>query len=575
MPGPRYRHAVAASEDELVVAIDRPIFVVAPPQAGTHFVADALARSPGVRALGLAGQRAIDIEEITTEPESRQPSDRLTAADATPARSRRLRRELGRLVARVAAAGEDAGRLIDSTPRNALRVSFLDAVFEDASFVFVYREPRDTLESMAHAWRSRRYVTFPDLPDWDGDPWSLLLIPGWKRLAGKTLEEVVVEQWATTTRILLDDLGALPSERWSLVEFRALELRPHAELERLSRFLEIEAPCEPPPASDGFVETPATSAFGGDPLSSASRAALEVAERAHGLIARPLTRGPRRSTDAASPLRSVHSAGARHVLERLGCSVLVAAPTADRLVCMSSEGIGVNTHFLRAAGPRAIAHAGGRLAVAGDGGVTVYVDRPASFEPDGKWSLDAGGIEDLAVAGTRILLVASGLDHVAELADDQRLRSVWRPPPFAGGRLTGIAIADERLAYATTTAGCLFDVASGETVARDLSDPCAPRWHDRRLWLLESGRPSLSEIEIATGARRTVAELPGRPNGLAVAENVAVVCLSPAQVWFIDLETGARLGFVRFEGQISQVSSPVCLAGYESGRIALAESRGP
>ena len=95
-------HAVAPAEDELTAALDRPIFVVAPPQAGTHFVVDALARSPGVRALGLAGQRAINIEETTTEPEARQPSDRLTAADATPARSRRLRGELGRLVARTA-----------------------------------------------------------------------------------------------------------------------------------------------------------------------------------------------------------------------------------------------------------------------------------------------------------------------------------------------------------------------------------------------------------------------------------------------------------------------------------------
>ena len=234
----------------------------------------------------------------------------------------------------------------------------------------------------------------------------------------------------------------------------------------------------------------------------------------------------------------------------------------------------MNTHFHWAAKPRALAHAGRRLAVAGDRGVTVYSAGPASFEPDGKWSLDAGAIEDLAFAGTRILVVASRLDHVAELAGDHRPKPVWRLPAFAGGRLTGIAIADERLAYATTTAGYLVDVASGETVAGDLSDPCAPRWHDRRLWLLESGRSALCEIEIATGARRTVAELPGRPNGFAVAEDVAVVCLSPAQICFIDLATGARLGFVRFEGQISQVGSPVCLTGSESGRFALAESRG-
>ncbi len=413
---------------------------------------------------------------------------------------------------------------------------------------------------MAHAWRSGSYVTFPDLPDWDGDPWSLLLIPDWRRLAGKTLEEVVVEQWATTTQILLDDLEALPSERWSVVDFRALELRPQAELERLSRFLDIEPPRAPPlPTPHGSVEAPPTSAFAGDPLATASPEVLAVAERAHGLIASPLTRGPRRMPDAASPLRSVHSAGARHALERLGCSVLVTAPAADRLICIRDADVRVNTHFHRAAGPRALAHAGRRLAVAGDRGVTVYIAGPDSFESDAQWSLDAGAVEDLAFAGNRLLVVASRLDHVAEVGGDHGPKPVWRPPLSAGERLTGIAIADERLAYATTATGCLVDVASGETVAGDLSDPCAPRWHDRRLWLLESGRPALCEIEITTGARRIVTELPGRPNGLAIVADVAVVCLSPAEVCFIDLATGARLGFVRFEGQISHVGSPVCL----------------
>ena len=428
---------------------------------------------------------------------------------------------------------------------------------------------------MAHAWRSGSYVTFPDLPDWDGDPWSLLLVPGWRRLAGKAL--------AGGRRRAVGHDDADPARRSRGAAVRALvgSRVPRAgappaygvgaavALWRSSRPARRR---RRRPRMD--LKAPDTSAFGGDPLSSASRAVLEVAERAHGLIARPVTRGPRRSPDSASPLRSVHSGGARRVLERLGCSVLVTAPAADRLICIRDQGVRVNTHFHWAAGPRALAHAGRRLAVAGDRGVTVYIAGPASFEPVEKWSLDAGAIQDLAFAGTRILVVASRLDHVAELAGERGPKSAWRLPASAGGRLTGIAIADERLAYATTTAGCLVDVASGETVAGDLSDPCAPRWHGRRLWLLESGRSALCEIEIATGARRTVAELPGRPNGFAAAEDVAVVCLSPAQICFIDLATGARLGFVRFEGQISQVGSPVCLTGSESERFALSESCG-
>ena len=44
----------------------------------------------------------------------------------------------------------DAGvlRLLEKTPRNSLRVGFLDAVFPDALFVYLHREPGPTIASM-------------------------------------------------------------------------------------------------------------------------------------------------------------------------------------------------------------------------------------------------------------------------------------------------------------------------------------------------------------------------------------------------------------------------------------------
>src|SRR5581483_8172614 len=57
--------------------------------------------------------------------------------------------------------------------------------------------------------------------------------------------------------------------------------------------------------------------------------------------------------------------------------------------------------------------------------------------------------------------------------------------------------------------GCLIDVPSGETVLRGLSMPHSPRWHDGRLWLLESGTGRLMLADPAGGRRQAVAELPG------------------------------------------------------------------
>src|SRR5262249_56061020 len=65
--------------------------------------------------------------------------------------------------------------------------------------------------------------------------------------------------------------------------------------------------------------------------------------------------------------------------------------------------------------------------------------------------------------------------------------------------------------------GCLMEVGSGEVISRGLSMPHSPRWHDGRLWLLESGTGQLVLVDPATGRRQPVAELPGFARGLALA----------------------------------------------------------
>src|SRR5262249_27500808 len=54
----------------------------------------------------------------------------------------------------------------------------------------------------------------------------------------------------------------------------------------------------------------------------------------------------------------------------------------------------------------------------------------------------------------------------------------------------------------------------------------SPRWHEGRLWLLESGTGRLLEIDPVTGLPQTVAELPGFTRGLALCGPNAFVGLS-------------------------------------------------
>jgi uncharacterized protein (TIGR03032 family) len=123
----------------------------------------------------------------------------------------------------------------------------------------------------------------------------------------------------------------------------------------------------------------------------------------------------------------------------------------------------------------------------------------------------------------------------------------WRPPFISAlaaedrCHLNGLAVVDGRPQYVTALGesdtaggwradkshgGCLIDVPKVAIVARGLSMPHSPRWHDGRLWLLESGIGRLVKIDRATGMKETVAELPGFTRGLALAGHYAFIGLS-------------------------------------------------
>ena len=160
-----------------------------------------------------------------------------TAADADPATAEPLRRRFRDALRNRDGAALPAGapvRMLEKTPKNALRVPFLAAAFPEARFIYLHRDPRPTLASMIEGWRSGQFRTYPTLPGWTGLDWSFLLIPGWRSLIGAPLEEIVARQWATTTGILLDDLARLPPERWIAARHEDLVADPTAVVRRLA-----------------------------------------------------------------------------------------------------------------------------------------------------------------------------------------------------------------------------------------------------------------------------------------------------------------------------------------------------
>jgi LPS sulfotransferase NodH len=226
---------------------DRPIIIVAAPRSGSTLLFETLSHAQSLWTIGGESHMIFEhIDKINPQLGVCQ-SNRLVAEDAdrtTIERIReafitRLRNPEGQLYTDMQASTENCGpRFLEKTPKNSLRIPFLEKVFPDARYIYLYRDPRENLSSMIEAWRSSDFVTYPGLPDWHG-PWSLMLPPDYQQVRGKSLEEVVAFQWQAANQTILDDLDELAADRWTAVSYAELVADAPATVERLCKFGEI------------------------------------------------------------------------------------------------------------------------------------------------------------------------------------------------------------------------------------------------------------------------------------------------------------------------------------------------
>ncbi len=228
-PGP----ATAAGAE---VHFERPLFIVSPPRSGSTLLFETLAMAPGLYTTGDESHELIEGIAGLSPAQRDYDSNRLRQTDAGAPIVVELRQRFrDRLRDRDKRdAGSAASiRLLEKTPKNALRIPFLLEVFPDAHFIYLHRDPRQVLGSMLDGWQSGGFRMYPGLPGWSGLPWSFLLVPSWRELIGKPLEDIVAAQWQRTTQVMLDDLDALPADRWTGVDYDRFLLDPQREVSRL------------------------------------------------------------------------------------------------------------------------------------------------------------------------------------------------------------------------------------------------------------------------------------------------------------------------------------------------------
>ncbi|HET9811846.1 MAG TPA: sulfotransferase [Sphingomicrobium sp.] len=220
--------------------LDRPVLIVSSPRSGSTLLFETFQQAPNLYSIGTESHGAIETIRGLRPMDRDWHSNRLTAEDARPDVVEALRhRFYPRLRDRDGKPAEGAVRILEKTPKNALRIPFFDAAWPNSTFVYLYRDVRRTLASMMEAWVSGRFRTYRLLPGWSGYPWSLLLVPGWKRLNGQPLPVIVAHQWAITTTIMLDDLAALPKERVRVIRHADFVADPNARMEALAHSLDL------------------------------------------------------------------------------------------------------------------------------------------------------------------------------------------------------------------------------------------------------------------------------------------------------------------------------------------------
>lgn len=332
------------------------------------------------------------------------------------------------------------------------------------------------------------------------------------------------------------------------------------------------------------------------------------------------TSAPPTAADAAASveqiLGSAHTTNFPELLRRLGACLLVSTYQAGKLVILRPDGNAINTHFRTFNRPMGMAADRERIALGTHIEIAEFRNMPAVAarlqDPprhDAVYLARRGhitgaiDIHEMAFDADGVLwFVNTAFSCLCTLDDRSSFVPRWRPKcvshyaPEDRCHLNGLGMRDGRPRYLTALGetntpegwrankrdgGVLFDLDSDSVIARGLSMPHSPRWHDGRLWLLESGRGALVTIDPATGAKTDVARVPGFARGLDFLGPVAFIGLSQLResnaftdipitednadrqsgVWVVNVETGKTIALLKFTGGVQEIFAVQALPG--------------
>ncbi len=209
----------------------RPLLVVGCSRAGTTLVYKTLSLAPNLASLNREGH---PFWSALHPPEERGWSGHeLTAADARAEDREEALRYYHRYLG--------PRRFVDKTNQNGFRIAYLEALFEEPTFVFVRRGPGDNIASLITGWgRPDEYgdwsAALPARVRINGGQyrrWCFFLFPGWRDYLDAPIEAVAAAQWAAYNEAVLAARQAIPATRFVEVAYEALLADPVASFRDL------------------------------------------------------------------------------------------------------------------------------------------------------------------------------------------------------------------------------------------------------------------------------------------------------------------------------------------------------
>ncbi len=216
-------------------------------------------------------------------------------------------------------------------------------------------------------------------------------------------------------------------------------------------------------------------------------------------------------------------------------------------------------------------------------------------------------VHDVAVDKTgKIIFVNTLFGCLATVSEEHSFIPLWQPPFISRlaaedrCHLNGLAMQNGQAKYVTAVSqsdvadgwrdrrvsgGCVIDVSSNEAIVTGLSMPHSPRWHQKKLWLLNSGTGFFGYADLKSLTFEAVTFCPGYLRGCAFSRNFAVVGISKPRnnktfsslpldenlstrdaeprcgLLVIDLRTGDIVHWLRIEGVVEELYDVAILPG--------------